>query len=378
MAERRIPIAVPVLGDAELEALREPLADGWLTQGPRVARFERTFAGRIGVKHALATSNCTASLHLILLALGVGPGDEVIVPGFTWVATANVVEQVGATLVFADIDPRTYNLDAETVRRVCSTRTKAVIAVHLFGLCADVPAIAQATGVPVIEDAACAVGSWLGDRPAGSLGLAGAFSFHPRKIITTGEGGMVTTDDPKLAATVDSLRNHGASIPEEVRHLSQQPWRLPAFELAGLNYRMTDLQGAMGNVQLDRLDGLLAERRQRAAWYREQLGSIPWLTLPEEPRHGRHGWQAFVCRVDPAIAPLPRDQLMERLQAQGIATRPGTHAVPDLGFYRRRYPAAAAACGQSLAAETQTLAIPLHGRMSDEDYQHVVRCLHAC
>lgn len=217
---RSIQISLPSTGEDEWQATREPLMTGWLTQGPKVAAFEKAFAERHAVKHALATTSCTTGLHLILAAMGIGPGDEVIVPAFTWVATANVVLYCGATPVFVDVDRTTCNISPADVARKLSPRTRAVIAVHLFGLCADMDALRSVlpSHVPIIEDAACASGASYKGVPAGGLGLAAAFSFHPRKSITTGEGGMVTANDDALAETANQLRNHGASISEEQRH----------------------------------------------------------------------------------------------------------------------------------------------------------------
>ena len=321
---RTIQISLPATGEEEWQAVREPLMTGWLTQGPKVAAFEKAFAERHQVKHALAATSCTTALHLILAAMDIGPGDEVIVPAFTWVATANVVLYCGATPVLADVDRSSFNLDPQDVARKVGPRTKAIIAVHLFGLCADIDAIrAAAPGIPIVEDAACAAGSGYRGKPAGALGTAAAFSFHPRKSITTGEGGMVTTDDGALAERCNQLRNHGASISEEQRHHGPRPYLLPEFNLLGFNYRMTDLQGAVGLVQLKRLDEFIDERQRWADFYRAELSAIPWLRMPSTPAGSRHGWQSFVCYVDPDRAPMPRNALMEKLQERGISTRPG-------------------------------------------------------
>jgi perosamine synthetase len=375
---RSVRISLPCTGDEEWQATREPLLSGWLTQGPKVAAFEKAFAARHQVKYALATSSCTTALHAILAAIGIGPGDEVIVPAFTWIATANVVVYCGATPVFVDVDRRTYNLDVADISRRLSPRTKAVIAVHLFGLGADVAGLRRVLppGVKLIEDAACAAGGAIGARPAGSLGDAAAFSFHPRKSITTGEGGMVTTNDAALATMVDMLRNHGASIPEEQRDVSQEPYLLPNFNLLGFNYRMTDLQGAVGVVQLSKLDRFIAERQRWAEFYRGELADIPWLVMPEPPSEGQHAWQAFVTYVRPEIAPRPRNEIMKLLHAKGIATRPGTHAVHMLGYYQDRFGCRPEHYPAARDCEAQTMAIPLHNRMTSDDYKHVVRSLH--
>jgi perosamine synthetase len=375
---RQIQIAAPSLGEEEWQALREPIETGWLTQGPKVAAFEKAFAARHGVKHAAAVTSATTGLHLALAALGIGPGDEVIVPAFTWVATANVVIYCGATPVFVDVDRVTFNIDLKDLARRVSPRTKAIIPVHLFGLCADIDAV-RATirpDIKIVEDAACAAGAALRGGPAGSLGDLGVFSFHPRKSITTGEGGMVTTNDDTLAERVKMLRNHGASVSEEERHRGPRPYLLPDFDLLGFNYRMTDLQGAVGLVQLGKLDRFIDERALMAARYRKELSDLPWLRMPNEPAGGRHAWQAFVTYVDPKAAPRSRNEMMEVLQQRGVSTRPGTHAVHMLGYYRKRYGLKPGDFPGACDCDANTMAIPLHNRMSEEDYAYVVTGLH--
>jgi perosamine synthetase len=376
-AKRTIQISLPSTGDDEWQAAREPLATGWLTQGPKVAQFEKDFGVRHAVRHSLATTSCTTGLHLILAAMHVGPGDEVIVPSFTWVATANVVLYCGATPVLCDVDRATYNIDAADCARRITARTKAVIAVHLFGLCADMDALRRVVPahIPIIEDAACAAGASYKGKSAGGLGLAAAFSFHPRKSITTGEGGMVTTNDDKLADVANMLRNHGASISEEQRHHGPRPYLLAEFNLMGFNYRMTDLQGAVGVVQLAKLDKYIAERDRWAGFYMEKLARLPWLRMPERPPGGAHAWQAFVTYVDPLKAPRRRNDIMEELQRNGISTRPGTHAIHMLGYYRDRYGFKPADFPGAADCDANTMAIPLHNRMSADDYQYVVDAL---
>jgi dTDP-4-amino-4,6-dideoxygalactose transaminase len=376
MSKRTIPISLPSMGEDECQAVREPILSGWLTQGPKVAEFEKNFAARHQVKHALATTSCTTALHLALVAMGIGPGDEVIVPSFTWVATPNVVLYCGATPVFADVRRDTFNLDPDQVAARITSRTRAIIAVHLFGLCADMDAIAEAApGIPLLEDAACASGSSYHGRPAGSLGTMAAFSFHPRKSITTGEGGMVTTDDDSLAERVNMLRNHGASISEEQRHHGPRPYLLAEFNLLGFNYRMTDLQGAVGCVQLRKLDSFIAERRQWADYYQRELAGIDWLRTPEVPAGYDHGWQSYVCYVDETRTALSRNQIMEKLQQQGISTRPGTHATHMLGLYRERFGLRPDDYPAARDCDRYTMAIPLHNRMSADDYAYVVAAL---
>ncbi len=377
MGLRRIAISLPCTGEEEWQAIREPLMSGWLTQGPKVAAFEKAFAERHRVKHALATTSCTTGLHLMLLAAGIGPGDEVIVPSFTWVSTANVVLYCGATPVLADVSTETYNLDPEDVRRRITPRTKAVIAVHLFGLCADMPALQAVLPqeVMLFEDCACAAGASLNGVPAGGLAEAAAFSFHPRKAITTGEGGMLTTNNAALAAVAEKLRNHGASISEEQRHRGPQPYLLPEFNLLGYNYRMTDLQGAVGLAQLAKLDRFIAERQHWAEYYRENLSSLAWLRMPVFPIKCTHAWQAFVTYVDPRMAPLPRNEIMKRLQERGIATRPGTHAIHMLHYYQARFGLRDADYPGARACNDNTMAIPLHNRMTADDFRYVVEAL---
>ncbi|MFB4251986.1 DegT/DnrJ/EryC1/StrS family aminotransferase [Pseudomonas idahonensis] len=377
MEKRNIAISLPSTGEEEWQAAREPLMTGWLTQGPKVAAFEEAFAKRHQVPHALAVTSCTTGLHLALAGLDIGPGDEVIVPTFTWIATANVVLYCGATPVFVDIDPLTYNLDISQVAAKVTDKTRAVIAVHLFGRCLDIDALRAVlpAQVAIIEDAACAAGAdWKG-RPAGSLGDAAAFSFHPRKSVTTGEGGMVTTSNPELAERMNQLRSHGASLSEEQRHLGPRPYLLPEFNLLGFNYRMTDLQGAIGLVQLGKLDGFIDERACWAQYYCEQLADIDWLRLPTTPQGSRHGWQAFVTYIDPQKAPMPRNDMMEILQAKGISTRPGTHAVHMLAYYRERFGLKPEDFPGARDCNDHTMAIPLHNRMSEEDYAYVVEAI---
>jgi len=375
---RKIPIAIPSLTNEEWEAVREPLLSGWLTQGPKVAAFEKEFSDLHQVKHGLAVTSCTTGLHLALTALGVGPGDEVIVPAFTWVATANVVLYCGATPVFCDVDTATFNIKVEDILSKITPRTKAIIPVHLFGLCADIDSIKKIIPphVKILEDAACAAGASYKNRSAGSLGDIAAFSFHPRKSITTGEGGMVTTNNRDLARLSEIMRNHGAEISEEVRHQSPKPYLLPDFKVLGFNYRMTDIQAAIGLIQLSKLRALIEERQQWATYYTEQLKDILWLRPQYQPAYAtQHAWQAYVCYVDPKLAPLPRNEIMEILQKKGIATRPGTHAVHMLTLYKEKYGIKPEDFPGARACDQNTMAIPLHNKMTQEDFDYVVDSL---
>jgi dTDP-4-amino-4,6-dideoxygalactose transaminase len=342
-----------------------------------VAQFEEAFARRHQVKHAIAVTSATTGLHLALTALEIGPGDEVIVPAFTWVATANAVLYCGGTPVFADVDRTTFNIDIKDIGRRISRRTKAIIPVHLFGLCVDIDQLRAVLppGLAIVEDAACAAGAALRGRPAGSLGHVGVFSFHPRKSITTGEGGMITTNDDSLAERIRRMRNHGASVSEEERHKGPRPYLLPDFEVLGFNYRMTDLQGAVGLVQIAKLDHFIDERAMIAAKYRNELADLRWLRKPEEPSEGRHAWQAYVTYVDPRTTPMPRNRIMEVLQQRGISTRPGTHAVHMLRYYQKRFGLGPEDFPSARDCDQNSMAIPLHNKLSISDCEHVVSAL---
>jgi dTDP-4-amino-4,6-dideoxygalactose transaminase len=376
MEKRNIPISIPSMGNEEWQALKEPIESGWITQGPKVKEFEKLFAERHNVKHALAVSNCTTALHLALIACGVKEGDEVIVPAFTWVATANAVIFCNATPVFIDIDTVTFNIDVAQIKNKITSKTKAIIPVHLFGLCADVDFIKQNfSDLKIIEDGACAAGASLRGKPAGSLGDIGCFSFHPRKSITTGEGGMLTTNDDAIAEHLDKLRNHGASISEEQRHHGPKPYILSAFDIVGYNYRMTDLQGALGTVQIKKLDQFIDERQKWADYYSEHLKDISWLRTPVVPDGYKHGWQSYVLFIDEEKSPLKRNDMMEAMQQKGIATRPGTHAVHMLGAYANTFNLKPHDFPGAYAADQHSMSIPLHNKMVKEDFDYIISAI---
>lgn len=374
--KRNIAISLPTTGQEEWEALKGPIFSGWLTQGPRVAEMEKIFAERHQVKHAIAVSNCTTALHLALVALGIKAGDEVLVPAFTWVSTANAIMYCGATPIFVDVNPVTFNVDPADVAKKLTAKSKAIIPVHLFGLCADIDEIKRiAPKLKIVEDGACAAGAGYKNRPAGSLGDIGCFSFHPRKSVTTGEGGMLTTNDDALAEKLNMLRNHGASISEEQRHKGPKPYILPEFDMVGYNYRMTDLQGAVGVVQLKKLDQYIDERQTWAEYYSKELASIEWLRTPQVGSDYKHGWQSFVLMIDEKTAPIKRNDLMELLQQKGIATRPGTHAVHMLNFYANTFSIKPNDFPGAYACNEYSMSIPLHNRMVKEDYEYIVAAL---
>jgi dTDP-4-amino-4,6-dideoxygalactose transaminase len=318
-------------------------------------------------------TSCTTAIHLALAALDIKEGDEVLVPAFTWVSTANAVLYCGATPVFVDVDPVTFNIDPNDIANKRTERTKAIIPVHLFGLCADMDAIkAVAPNLYIVEDGACAAGAAYKGTPAGGLGDLGCFSFHPRKSVTTGEGGMVTTNDDTLGERLQILRNHGATVSEEVRHHGPKPYLLPAFEMMGFNYRMTDLQGAMGIVQLGKLDKFIDEREKWTQFYERELADVAWLRTPSAPEGYKHGWQSYPCFVDESKSPHSRNDIMEILQQHGIATRPGTHAVHMLDFYAKKYSIKPEDFPGAQASNDHSMAIPLHNLMTHEDYEYIV------
>ena len=382
MTMRRLPITRPYIGEEELEAVQIPLRSGWLVQGPMVAEFEGKFETFTGIGHALATSSCTTALHLAVAALGLKPGDEVIVPAFTWVATANVVEYMGARPIFCDVDLETFNIDVSQIESKITPRTVGIIPVHLFGLAADmdpIKAIADEHALWLIEDAACAFGALYHDRHVGGIGDLGCFSFHPRKSITTGEGGMVTTESDELATTISSLRDHGASRSDFDRHSGAGSYQLADYNMLGYNYRLTDLQAAVGSVQMDRAAWILDERIRCAESYDLLFKDAGWLRTPVTPAGLRHAYQAYVCLFQPETPTLDnvdklhdrRNRLMMALEEQGIATRPGTHAAFAQGFYASKYGLTRTDFPNSYLAERLSLAVPLFPQMDAADLEYV-------
>jgi dTDP-4-amino-4,6-dideoxygalactose transaminase len=322
-----IPIMRPWLGAEEAAAVQEVLASGWVAQGPRVTAFEASVATALGAEHGVATTSCTTALHLALHALGVGPGDEVVVPSLSFIATTNAPRYLGARPIFADVDLETQNVTAETVERALGPATRAVIVVDQAGMPADVEAIeavCEPRGVAVVEDAACAIGSTYRGRPVGAGNLV-ALSFHPRKLVTTGEGGMLLAGDEGLARRLRRLREHGMAISAHERHASRTVV-VEAYEELGFNYRMTDLQAAVGLVQLAKLDAMVAERRRLAERYRERLEDVPGLFLPADPPYGTTNYQSYVVRLDDDL-PVERDAVMQELLDQGVASRRGIMAA---------------------------------------------------
>jgi dTDP-4-amino-4,6-dideoxygalactose transaminase len=382
-AALRVPIVKPSIGSEEVALVRESLESGWVVQGPRVAEFERDFASYIGSDHAAATTSCTTALHLAVAILGLQPGDEVIVPAFTWVSSANVVEYMGATPRFCDIDLETFNIDVDRIEGLIGERTVGIIPVHLFGLCAEmgpVMELAKRHGLWVVEDAACALGGWQEGRHAGTFGDFGAFSFHPRKSITTGEGGVLTTRRADWDEEARSLRDHGADMSDRRRHEEPQAFLLSNFNRLGYNYRMTDLQGALGCAQMKRVDWVLDERRRRAALYDEALGENEWLVTPVVPEGNIHGYQSYVCLFrpeEPSLESLDRlwerrNAVMTQMERRGIATRQGTHAAALTAYHSDRYGIDRGDFPMAAIAERLSLALPLYPDMTDEEQELVL------
>jgi perosamine synthetase len=321
-----IPVMRPLLGEEEATAAAEVVRSGWVAQGPRVAEFEAAFAATVGAEHGVAVSSCTTGLHLTLHVLGLRPGDEVVVPSFSFIATANVVRCTGATPVFADVDPVTGNLSSATVAPVLSGRTRAVLAVHQGGVPADVAALRDLAGeIPVLEDAACAAGSTYRGGPTGAGAPMAAWSFHPRKLLTTGEGGMVTTDDAALAARLRRLREHGMSVSAADRHAASSVV-LESYEETAFNYRMTDLQAAIGLVQLGRLAGMVERRRALAARYHALLAEVPGVRAVADPPWGTTNFQSFWV-VLPDEFPGERNDVLQSLAEAGVSARRGIMAA---------------------------------------------------
>jgi perosamine synthetase len=368
-------LTFPCFDELEIKNVEECLKSKWVTQGPFVKRFQEDFKARHQVAHALATTSCTAALHLSTLALGLKPGDEMICPAFTWVTSAHAAEYTGATVKFVDVDPLTFNIDPKLIEAAITPRTKAIMVIHLFGLAADmdaINAIARKHNLYVIEDAACAVGTTYKGVPVGSFGTLGCFSFHPRKVITTGEGGMVTTQDSAIAEKVASFLNHGATgLPSE-HHEEHGPWTMATFANLGFNLRLSDIQASVGLAQLKKLDTLLAERKALAENYQRLLEPIEGIICPK--KEDGHTYQSFVLRLKDADR-KQRNAVMKYLTEHKISTRPGTHAVHRLHYYQEKYKIKPEAFPNAVLCEDTTITIPLFPGMTHEDQVTVVTAL---
>lgn len=382
-----VPIARPDLRPLDITEVTQTLKSGWIVQGPQVEQFERSWTEFTGAAHSIAVSSCTSGLLLSLMATGFAAGDEAIVPAFTWTATANVVEQLGGTVVFCDIDGQSFNLDTNMLSDLVSGNTRAIIPVHLFGLPADmheINEIARTHDAIVIEDAACGFGSSLDKQHVGTFGQTGVFSFHPRKAITTGEGGMITTDSAALAARLASLRNHGAAKSDAERHTSPQPYVLADHTSAGLNQRMTDIQASLGLSQMRRAGEIANERKSLASTYHSQLADLEWLELPITETPYEHGYQSYVCTFQPDTKKKSsldeiherRNAWMDRLLRAGVSSRPGTHAVHMLSYYKSKYRCEPDQYPIAWAADRCSIALPLFNGMTEAEQAHVIEVLH--
>jgi dTDP-4-amino-4,6-dideoxygalactose transaminase len=372
-----IPVAKPLMDEREAAAARRAILSGWVTQGPEVAAFEREFAGYIGAEHACAVSSCTTALHLALLAVGVQAGDEVITVSHSFIASANSIRYCGATPVFVDIERRSFNIDAALIEPAITGRTRAILCVHQLGMPCNleaVLAIARARGLRVVEDAACAIGSeilWNGklEKIGKPHADVACFSFHPRKVITTGDGGMLTTSNAEWDKQFRLWRQHGMSVPDALRHGAKEVI-FESYPVLGYNYRMTDVQAAIGREQLHRLPEILRDRRRLVERYRELLADIPGLQLPEEPAWARSNWQTFCVGLPDRCN---QRRIMQAMLDAGVATRRGVTSVHREQVY------AGILGAQSLPvsehASDHSIALPLYSQMSRAEQDRVIEVL---
>ena len=369
VAVHQVPFARPEFGDEEARAVAEVLRSGWVSQGPAVARFEELFAQLAGTRHAVAVSSCTTALHLALVLAGVEPGDEVICPSYSFIATANAALYVGATPIFADIEPDTWNIDPQDALRRVSPRTKAIVPVHQVGLAADLDRLAPLPPyVTIVEDAACAIGSTYRGRPVGSHGHIACFSFHPRKTLSTGEGGMITTDDAEIAARARRLRSHGASVSAWSRNTSNGVVFEDYREL-GFNYRMSDVQAAIGVAQVPKVPRLLALRRAAADRYDAAFRGLRELQVPARPSYAEHAFQSYGIRLTGECR-RDRDSVLRALVERGISCRRGIPPIHLEPLYRDRFGPLSLPVTEDVAA--RSLFIPLYASLSESDQARVI------
>jgi dTDP-4-amino-4,6-dideoxygalactose transaminase len=368
-----IPITKPDLGEEEKHLVSQVIDSGWVSQGPKVAEFEEIFARYVGARYAVATTSCTTALHAALSVSGIGPGDEVIIPSLSFIATANSVIYCGATPVFIDVDPETCNIDVQKIEEAVTGKTKAIMPVHQMGLPADldpIKKIAEKNKLLIIEDAACAIGSAYKNTKIGGHGNIACFSFHPRKIITTGEGGMITTDDRTIAQRLRRFRHHGMSVSDIERHMANTVI-IETYPELGYNYRMTDMQAAMGIGQMKKLSFLLDARKQMARMYDNELGKIPHIRIPQVPSYARHNYQSYWIELLDS-APVDRNTLMAKLLEKGIATRRGIMAIHREPCYR-------AYTGIHLPNTDRltdnTLLLPLYPTLSAEEQTFIINSI---
>lgn len=372
----KISIAKPYFTKDEIKEVEKVLKSGWVVQGPKVKEFEEMFAKFVGVKYAIAVSSCTAALHLSLIALEINQKDEVIVPAFTFIATANVVESQRAKPVFVDIDPKTFNIDVSKIEKAITKKTKAIIPVHLFGLSAnmsEIKKIAKKYNLYVIEDAACGMGSIYKGKHVGTFGNTGCFSFHPRKAITTGEGGMIVTNSKKIEQRLRSLSDHGASQSDLARHIKKLPL-LPKYKEVGYNYRMTDIQAAIGVKQMEKADFILKNRQRIARTYDKSLRENNFLQIPFTDDKYVNSYQSYVISIKKNDK-FSRDKFAMELIDKGISVRQGTHSVPHLDYYSRKYNYDNLDFPESFNAEKQSLALPVYANMTKKEQKFVIKTI---
>ena len=388
-----IPIARTYLLDDEINSVLEPLKSGWLVQGKKVKEFEQSWCEFTKSKNSIAVTSCTSALYLSLAALGFGPGDEAIVPAFTWISTANVIEHLGGKVKFCDIELDNFNINFRNIEKLITDKTKAILPVHLFGKAANMKSIIELANrykLWVVEDAACGFGSQLEGLHVGNFGDTGCFSFHPRKAITTGEGGMITTNNDKLAEKLRILRDHGASTSDLQRHLGPKPFLLSDHPFAGFNLRMTDIQAALGVAQMSRAKSIIQERRNIASRYSKYLSDVDWIQLPNDSENHLNGYQSYPClfepdRVKKALSEnnfnllnkinQERNNWMEYLQSKGISTSPATHAVHMLKYYKNKYNLENNSFPVALAANNCSVSLPLFNGMSEEEQDYVIKII---
>lgn len=399
---RKIPVTKPYFTDEEIQMTSEALKSGWVAQGPRVAEFEKQIAAHEGIAEGVATTSCTTALHLAMVAQGLGSGMDAIAPAFTFVATENAIVAAGATPVMVDIHQDTFNIDEEKTLEIIETKYRkedgnlvnketgnilwGIVPVHEFGLCCEIEKInriAKEYELKVIEDAACALGARVGNLHEGAFGNTSCVSFHPRKSITTGEGGMILTNDPALAKRMRELRTHGSTVSADQRDKGKG-FLLPEFPEAGYNYRMTDINAAVGLAQIKKLDYIIEEKRNRAALYNQMISKlVPEFITPIEPQGWFHTYQSYVCMLDYkrlrknniAEGGSFRNELLQRLEDIGIATRQGTHAVHMLGYYRKRFGYKPEDFENAYACDHLSITLPLYIGMTDDDQQYVIEMI---